>query len=405
LLDIVEYVPNFEMFASCEATGEQSNYIRDGMDYEVWINNAKRLLDQPKVNKFYAMMTINALCLSSIIDFMNDMLALREIYGKERSPILSLNLVYYPEFQSITTLPTYIIEHYNDKLKMWYKERKEDLHDYEDVHVARIIKHMDKAISNPHSEEVLKKRQNDFKSFYTQYDERRGKDFRATFDPIIVDWYDRIPLNPRESHLNPYSYDDGELWKKYFNHLENNNIFECIENKNVLGIGTADGMFWETYNLYNPSSIIGLDPDNRWKLMVGVGEKNIIRESYETYLPKTGYDVIICFGLIYKLHSPIHLLELIARCRPEYIILEDIYSTKTGIQLVAKDNHGDESLGGLITDEIDCGFSTKLSTASLISVMENMSYKLKYSWEFKENSGWAKANTKQFIFKIEKAHG
>ena len=194
LLDIVEYVPNFEMFTSCEATGAQANYIRDGMDYEVWINNVKRLLDQPKVNKFCIMMTINALCLGSITDFMDDMLALREIYGKERSPFLSLNPVYNPEFQSISTLPTYIIKHYNDKLKMWYKERKEDLTSSEDVNVSRVIKHMDKAINNPHPEEVLKKRQNDFKSFYTQYDERRNKDFRTTFDPIIVDWYDTLTV-------------------------------------------------------------------------------------------------------------------------------------------------------------------------------------------------------------------
>jgi hypothetical protein len=51
---------------------------------------------------------------------------------------------------------------------------------------------MDKAIQTPLSEEILKKRQSDFKSFYTQYDKRRGKDFRATFDPIIVDWYDSL---------------------------------------------------------------------------------------------------------------------------------------------------------------------------------------------------------------------
>ena len=139
-------------------------------------------------------MTINALCLGSITDFMDDMLALREIYGKERSPFLSLNPVYNPEFQSISTLPTYIIKHYNDKLKMWYKERKEDLTSSEDVNVSRVIKHMDKAINNPHPEEVLKKRQNDFKSFYTQYDERRNKDFRTTFDPIIVDWYDTLTV-------------------------------------------------------------------------------------------------------------------------------------------------------------------------------------------------------------------
>jgi hypothetical protein len=123
---------------------------------------------------------------------MDDMLALREIYGEERSPLLSLNPVYNPEFQSISTLPTYIITHYNNKLKAWYDKRKTDLWDKEDVWVTRIIEHMDKAISNPHSEEILKKRQGDFKSFYTQYDERRGKDFRATFDSIIVDWYDNL---------------------------------------------------------------------------------------------------------------------------------------------------------------------------------------------------------------------
>jgi hypothetical protein len=34
--------------------------------------------------------------------------------------------------------------------------------------------------------------------FYQQYDERRGKNFRATFPPILVDWYDSIP----ETQLN-----------------------------------------------------------------------------------------------------------------------------------------------------------------------------------------------------------
>ena len=68
------------------------------------------------------------------------------------------------------------------------------MRDIEDVHVRRIIEFMNKAIRTPPLEEVLKERHNDFKSFYTQYDERRGKNFRATFDPIIVDWYDTLTV-------------------------------------------------------------------------------------------------------------------------------------------------------------------------------------------------------------------
>ena len=199
LVDAIQYLPNFEMFTSCEATGAQAEYIRDGLNYEVWLNNVKRLLEQSKVNKFCTMMTINALCLSSITDLMDDMLDLREIYGKERSPLLSLNLVYNPEFQSITTLPTHIIEHYNNKLKTWHDKRKTDLWDKENVWVTRLIDHMDKAIRNPPPVTVLIKRQQDFKSFYTQYDIRRTKDFRATFDPIIVDWYDTITIDNASS--------------------------------------------------------------------------------------------------------------------------------------------------------------------------------------------------------------
>ena len=140
------------------------------------------------------MMTVNALCLGSMTDIMDDMLALREIYGKDRSPFMSPNLVYTPEFQNISTLPTYIIEHYNDKLKAWYDKREPDLWDKEKVRIARIINYMDKRISNPPEEDVLRKRQNDFKSFYSQYDERRGLNFRATFDPIMVDWYESLEV-------------------------------------------------------------------------------------------------------------------------------------------------------------------------------------------------------------------
>ena len=141
------------------------------------------------------MMTINALCLGTMTDLMDDMLGLRESFGWDQKPFLSLNLVYNPEFQNITTLPTHIIGHYNNKLKEWYDRRKTDLWDKEQVRVTRIINYMNKAIANPHPEELLKKRQHDFKTFYTQYDERRGLDFRATFDPIVVDWYDSLGMD------------------------------------------------------------------------------------------------------------------------------------------------------------------------------------------------------------------
>jgi len=188
-------------------------------------------------------------------------------------------------------------------------------------------------------------------------------------------------------------------WKEYLNQLEDNNTFECIENKNVLEIGTADGSFWELYNKYNPSSITGLDPDDRWPLIDDVKESDIIRESYDTYLPKTGYDVIICFGLIYKLHSPMHLLELMARSRPEYIILEDIGPGQMqGITLFQHTPIAGNIGDLIIADEIHCPFVTTLGSNAIISIMETMSYKLENKYYLKSNHS-SKVETRQFIFK------
>ena len=49
-------------------------------------------------------------------------------------------------------------------------------------------------LKTPHSEAFdMPKLLNDFKHFYTQYDQRRGKDFSAAF-PELQEWYDTIQV-------------------------------------------------------------------------------------------------------------------------------------------------------------------------------------------------------------------
>jgi hypothetical protein len=49
-------------------------------------------------------------------------------------------------------------------------------------------------VKTPHSEAFeMPKLLNDFKQFYTQYDQRRGKDFGQAF-PNLKTWYDSIQI-------------------------------------------------------------------------------------------------------------------------------------------------------------------------------------------------------------------
>jgi len=173
-----------------EATAKQGEYIRDGLDYELWMSNIHRVLNEANISKLHMMMTINSLCLTTITEFMDEILDLRETYGS-RAPTMTLNILRFPSFQSAAILPEEIKTHYKDKLNNWYlSERPQEmLSEGEKESVRRLIDYLD-IVKTPHKNTAeTPKLYNDFKSFFAQYDIRRDKDFATTFAGPLGDWF------------------------------------------------------------------------------------------------------------------------------------------------------------------------------------------------------------------------
>ena len=63
-----------------------------------------------------------------------------------------------------------------------------DCHEFEFNQLGRLIEYLREPEQDPQALQVL---QRDFKNFYEQYDQRRGKNFRHTF-PQLADWYDTL---------------------------------------------------------------------------------------------------------------------------------------------------------------------------------------------------------------------
>jgi hypothetical protein len=67
------------------------------------------------------------------------------------------------------------------------------MHEHELNHLQRLIDYLD-VVKTPHSEAFeMPKLHNDFRQFFTQYDQRRGKNFAETF-PLLADWYNDIQI-------------------------------------------------------------------------------------------------------------------------------------------------------------------------------------------------------------------
>jgi hypothetical protein len=63
----------------------------------------------------------------------------------------------------------------------------------EHEHVVRLMQYLLTATAPHEGASPLLELEKDFKRFYKQYDQRRGKDFDKTF-PELKEWYDGIQL-------------------------------------------------------------------------------------------------------------------------------------------------------------------------------------------------------------------
>ena len=183
-----------DIYTSNEAVGVQAEYIRDGLIWTDWTNNVNRLLSSKQFRSIHVMCTINALCLDSLDQLLECIVKWKLEYGRDAISF-TLNILRFPSFQSPLVLPDHLRTKYRDKLSTFMVRHKgySYLHEHEWNHLQRLVDYLD-VVKTPHSDAFDRpKLLNDFKQFYTQYDQRRNKDFGQAF-PKLKEWYDSLQI-------------------------------------------------------------------------------------------------------------------------------------------------------------------------------------------------------------------
>jgi organic radical activating enzyme len=183
---------NIDLYTSNEAVGVQAEYIRDGLVWTDWMHNVNRLLESGKFRSIHVMCTINALCLDSLDQLLDRIVKWKLEYGRDAISF-TLNILRFPSFQSPLVLPDDIRTRYKDQLATFMVRHKgySYLHEHEWNHVQRLVDYLD-VVKTPHSDAFDRpKLLNDFKQFFSQYDQRRDKDFATAF-PQLKEWYNSL---------------------------------------------------------------------------------------------------------------------------------------------------------------------------------------------------------------------
>ena len=103
---------------SNETANSHAEYIRDGLDYDLWIQNVEKCLESSSVREVRILLTVNALSMLKITDLLDQIVIWKQRYGKDRLTF-NANILRYPVFQNISVLPRDTRKQLADKLSNW----------------------------------------------------------------------------------------------------------------------------------------------------------------------------------------------------------------------------------------------------------------------------------------------
>ena len=208
LLDKISKIKlKFSISTSMESIGSKAEYVRDGLNWDQWCKNIDILTSSKLIKHVEIFSTISALSLNGFVEFLTWLVEQKKQTGKVYFD-LYVSFVRWPTFQNVIVLPVEIKKQHSNELQCFLDDNQQWFSDKEQNFINRLITYLVE-VQSPHQGSIIFdgtlnfKNQNfdhngvsmqkDFKSFFSQYDQRRNKNFADTF-PNLTTWYDSIQL-------------------------------------------------------------------------------------------------------------------------------------------------------------------------------------------------------------------
>jgi len=186
-------VNEFIVFTSCESVGKQAEYIRTGLDFNLFSENIEYILTElPKVS-VNVMATFNALSVFGYDKLIDYIFELKKKYrnGQRYAVQLDTSYLRWPPHMSVKILTDeqkkLILKSAKKMLYYGIREFTHNNYGFSNTEIQKVKRLYDYAISNDDSFDVEKNRK-DFIKFVDEHDRRRDTNFLETF-PELTELY------------------------------------------------------------------------------------------------------------------------------------------------------------------------------------------------------------------------
>ena len=184
-------IKTFKMFTSMDTWGKPAEYIRTGLNLEVWEQNFHIYMSKTNLPLTF-MITFNILTVTNFQDLLEKFLQWRKIYKQQSwatvrfdTPYLKEPLQYDMNILPKDKFMPYMYAHLEFIKNNIDDKNVEKFNSLEYEKFRRVVDYMESTV---YSKEKLKEGRRDFYNWFTEYDRRRGTDFVSTF-PKMIEFY------------------------------------------------------------------------------------------------------------------------------------------------------------------------------------------------------------------------
>ena len=181
-------IDHFMLFCSLDAWGEQAEYIRHGLEFDVLLKNVKQYLSEADKHSLTFIITANVLSLPTWLEYFENILKLREEMNTDRQLIwFDTPMLTDPKWMNMQLASSEMLQPLLDSIAFMednietVNNRFKGFKDYEIDKVQRLY---DWASNDLPIEEELTAKRN-FHLYFEEHDARRNTDIRATFPEMI----------------------------------------------------------------------------------------------------------------------------------------------------------------------------------------------------------------------------
>ena len=186
LIDASKKFKKFDLYTSGEGYGAHGEFVRSGLDYDLWRNNLIQFANDGSYRMIHIMLTISALSIWTITEFMDDVLDLRKNFNGHQFH-MSINLLRFPSFQNLNVLPVDLKQSLANKITAWLS-KPHNLSVHERNQIERLVTYLRNVERSQEDQDSQEDKINDFVTFVRQYATRKNKNINSCFPLEFTEW-------------------------------------------------------------------------------------------------------------------------------------------------------------------------------------------------------------------------